>query len=111
MSVIVVGSLSIFSSSVGLAMMLIVPAGAGIVGGQFCINALSVSIYPTAARATGIGWALGIGRFGAILSPLIAAQLVAPDTIQTYFMIGALPSFICAAGVFYLKNDFDRLET
>ncbi len=36
--------------------------GTGFVGGQSALNALAATMYPTAARSTGIGWAMGIGR-------------------------------------------------
>jgi hypothetical protein len=31
------------------------------------LSALSGTIYPTSIRSTGIGWAFGVGRVGAIL--------------------------------------------
>ncbi|MCH7696915.1 MAG: hypothetical protein IIB73_11630 [Proteobacteria bacterium] len=31
---------------------------------------LTPALYPAAVRTTGIGWAIGMGRFGAVLSPL-----------------------------------------
>jgi hypothetical protein len=37
-------------------------SGVGIIGGQNGSHALSSDYYPTAIRATGVGWALGIGR-------------------------------------------------
>jgi AAHS family 4-hydroxybenzoate transporter-like MFS transporter len=36
-------------------------AGSCIVGGQIAANALAATFYPTLVRATGVGWALGIG--------------------------------------------------
>ncbi len=33
-------------------------------------------LYPAAIRTTGMGWAIGIGRLGAILAPVIAGLLV-----------------------------------
>jgi len=46
-------------------------------GAQIGMNALAASIYPTASRATGVGWALGIGRWGSILGPVIGGMLMA----------------------------------
>ena len=39
------------------------------------LYAVGPPLYPTAVRATGMGWAIGIGRFGAILSPLVSGAL------------------------------------
>lgn len=57
-----------------LAFALTVLARAGIIGSQFCINALASAFYPTAVRSTGVGWALGVGRIGSILGPLIGGS-------------------------------------
>lgn len=38
--------------------------------------ALSANIYPSAARSTAVGWALGFGRIGTILGPMLAGILV-----------------------------------
>lgn len=47
------------------------------------------SVYPTEIRTTALGWALGIGRFGAIASPLIAGSMLdneySPQTIYLLF--------------------------
>jgi AAHS family 4-hydroxybenzoate transporter-like MFS transporter len=44
--------------------------GIGIGAGQHGINAVSGALYPPAIRATGAGWALGVGRGGQIVGPL-----------------------------------------
>src|ERR1700689_4153857 len=51
-------------------------AGFCIVGGQIAANALAAGYYPTAVRATGVGWALGIGRVGSIIGPLVGGVLL-----------------------------------
>ena len=33
-------------------------------------------LYPASIRATGLGWAIGIGRIGAVLAPVTAGLLV-----------------------------------
>jgi len=54
-------------------------AGYGTIGTQNLINAYVGRYYPTSARATGIGWALGIGRLGAILGPLAGGLVLDSD--------------------------------
>jgi MFS family permease len=48
-------------------------------------------LYPAAIRATGMGWAIGIGRIGAILAPLSAGLLVDAGwgTSALYFAFAA----------------------
>ena len=48
------------------ALLLGIIANAAMAG----LYAVGPPLYPTAVRATGMGWAIGIGRFGAILAPL-----------------------------------------
>jgi MFS transporter, AAHS family, 4-hydroxybenzoate transporter len=68
--------LAVFHPPFGL--LLAVICGAGVAGGcQGGINALSALTYPRASRATGAGWALGVGRVGAIAGPLVGGGLLA----------------------------------
>jgi AAHS family 4-hydroxybenzoate transporter-like MFS transporter len=68
-----------------------------VVGSQIGANALAGVFYPASIRSTGVGWALGIGRFGAVVGPLIGGALLAAKMpIATVFLIVAIPS-VCAA--------------
>jgi AAHS family 4-hydroxybenzoate transporter-like MFS transporter len=85
--------------SPNLLMALTFGAGFCIIGGQNSANALAAIFYPTAMRASGVGWSLGIGRIGAILGPLIAGALLAAQyPMQSLFMLGAIaPACACVA--------------
>lgn len=50
--------------------------GVFLFGSMAGLYALVPATYPPAVRATGMGWALGIGRFGAIVAPTTAGVLV-----------------------------------
>jgi MFS transporter, AAHS family, 4-hydroxybenzoate transporter len=72
-------------------------AGFCVVGGQTGANALAGTFYPASVRSTGVGWALGIGRFGAVVGPLIGGMLLAAKLpTRDLFAVGAIPS-LCAA--------------
>jgi AAHS family 4-hydroxybenzoate transporter-like MFS transporter len=75
-------------------------AGFCVVGAQGVANAFAGNYYPAAIRATGVGWALGVGRFGSILGPLVGGILlslhVTTQTLFTFFAIPALIAAICA---------------
>lgn len=59
------------------------------------LTILTPELYPTRARTTGAGWALGAGRIGAITAPLAIGTLIAGGTSPVFIIIGA--SFaICA---------------
>jgi len=50
--------------------------GAGLVGSQLLMNGVVTELYPTRIRVTAVGWALGVGRVGTVLGPLIGGFLL-----------------------------------
>ena len=72
-------------------------AGWCVVGGQPGMNAFAATFYPTYLRSTGIGWALGIGRMGAIVGPYIGGLLIGAQwSSQQLFWAAAVPAVISA---------------
>lgn len=72
-------------------------AGFFIIGGQLALNAFTNNFYPSHVRATGAGWALGVGRFGSILGPLFGAMLLAMHIpVPQIFFYCAIPAVIAA---------------
>jgi AAHS family 4-hydroxybenzoate transporter-like MFS transporter len=55
--------------------------------------ALAVTSYPAGIRATGIGWQMGMGRFGQVLAPMLTGALLAAgvDSAQTFYVVAAAP--------------------
>lgn len=47
------------------------------VGAQMCTVVYCASFYETALRSTGVGWAIGIGRVGSIVGPVLGGLLLA----------------------------------
>jgi MFS transporter, AAHS family, 4-hydroxybenzoate transporter len=72
-------------------------AGLAVLGAQFGNNAAAGLLYPTPVRAKGVGWALGIGRFGAVVGPLVGAQLLAMNLpLRQLFLAAAAPMLVGA---------------
>src|ERR1700761_65877 len=71
------GAIGQLGHSALLVSLAIFAAGFCVVGGQIAANALTAGFYPTSVRATGVGWALGIGRIGSIVGPLVGGVLLA----------------------------------
>ncbi len=91
-SIAALGSLGFSIPAVLLAVFL---SGFGVVGAQIGANAYAAGFYPTAFRASGVGWALGIGRIGSIVGPLIGGVLLSLNApLSTIFVLGALPAAI-----------------
>lgn len=78
-------------------------SGFGVVGAQIGCNALTAAVYPTAIRATGVGWALGVGRIGAIVGPLVGGVLLAAGWgPQNLILLAVVPAVIASLAVFVL---------
>lgn len=72
-------------------------AGFCVVGAQTGANALAAESYPTAVRSTGTGWALGIGRIGSIVGPLVGGLLLSSELdVKRVFWVAAIPPVIAA---------------
>jgi MFS transporter, AAHS family, 4-hydroxybenzoate transporter len=66
-------------------------------GAQTSLNAFAPGCYPTMARATGVSWMLGIGRFGSIVGSLAGGALLGIGWgFSAVLVILAIPA-LCAA--------------
>jgi MFS transporter, AAHS family, 4-hydroxybenzoate transporter len=76
-----------------------------VVGGQNGLNAYAGMLYPTFVRSTGVGWALGVGRIGGVLGPLLVGGLFALSwTVSSIFVIAVIPPIIGAVAVLMLGS-------
>jgi AAHS family 4-hydroxybenzoate transporter-like MFS transporter len=96
-AVFAIGAIGQLGHSVILVTMAIFAAGFCIVGGQIAANALAAGYYPTAVRATGVGWALGIGRVGSIVGPLVGGALLTMKWSAGEVFVAAAAAALCAA--------------
>ena len=96
-AVFAVGAIGHLGHSVILVTLAIFAAGFCIVGGQIAANALAAAFYPTAVRATGVGWALGIGRVGSIVGPLVGGVLLSMKWSAAEVFMTAAGAALCAA--------------
>lgn len=96
-AVFAVGAIGQLGHSVIFVSIAIFAAGFCIVGGQIAANALAAGFYPTSVRATGVGWALGIGRIGSIVGPLVGGALLAAKWSTGSVFMAAATAALCAA--------------
>jgi benzoate transport len=99
-------ALLLFSSLQTTATILLGLGSIGLMQGGFIgLYAVSARIYPAALRVTGIGWAAGVARFGAILGPFVAGLLVAGGMgMGGSFVVFAIPLAIAAAAVLSMRS-------
>jgi AAHS family 4-hydroxybenzoate transporter-like MFS transporter len=74
-------------------------------GGQKSAIALAAVFYPNEIRSTGLGWALGIGRFGGIAGPAVAGMLFSAHWLPAHlFYLAALMMLCASAAVFVMGH-------
>ena len=66
----------VFAADLRAAFPIALAIGVFLFGSMVGLYAATPILYPADIRATGMGWAIGIGRLGAILAPVIAGLLV-----------------------------------
>ena len=97
--ILALASVGPLAGSLGL---LVAAAGFFMSGAQTGLNAFAPNCYPTMARATGVSWMLGMGRFGSILGSSIGGVFLAAGLgFQTIIALLAVPAIL--AGLAVLK--------
>ncbi|KIV75473.1 benzoate MFS transporter BenK [Pseudomonas sp. FeS53a] len=104
----VVAALSIsllgFKSPTPVLYLLIGIAGATTIGTQILLYATAAQFYGLAFRSTGLGWASGIGRNGAIVGPLLGGALLGINLpLPLNFMAFAIPGAIAALAMCFVQ--------
>jgi AAHS family 4-hydroxybenzoate transporter-like MFS transporter len=110
LSSLTIASIGLAGSVAGLAAAATFFAGFFTFGAQNAANAIAATSYPTAMRSTGVGWALGIGRTGQVVGPLVGGFLLSlrwPANDILYVV--ALPGLVAAVaallvGVFAVRS-------
>lgn len=84
-------------------------AGLAVNAVQIGMYAVSAHIYPTRCRSSGIGWALGVGRLGGILSSFGGGVLLAQGGSQGFFRGIALVLVFSCASLLAIRNHLPRV--
>lgn len=96
-------AIGLAGANVPMLAVTIIGCGMCVIGGQSFINVLSAILYPTSVRSTGVGWALGVGRVGALVGPVIGGLLLAAHiTSRNLFFTIAVPSLVAAFAMLVL---------
>ncbi len=104
-AVFAVGAIGELGHNAFLIWVAVFASGFCVVGGQIAANALAAAFYPTSVRATGVGWALGIGRVGSIVGPLVGGVLLTMKwSTESVFMAAAAAALCAALAAFSLSR-------
>ncbi|MDD2054293.1 MFS transporter [Pseudomonas putida] len=87
-------------------------AGLGIGGQQIVLNYMVAQAYPTALRATATGWAIALGRVGAIIGSASGGWFLEQGGPAGYYLALVAPLAIAAAGLMIIRprKDAEGLE-
>jgi benzoate transport len=79
--------------------------GFAVQGGFIGLYSVAARLYPTEVRTTGVGWAIGAGRTGAIAGPALGGILVGVGlSMSTNFIVFALPLVAAAAATGLIRS-------
>jgi benzoate transport len=112
LTVLAMAAFGYFSSDLTLAFVTAFGIGTFIFGSMAGLYSFAPIVYPARIRTTGMGWAIGIGRFGAILAPVTAGVLLDrgwnPPNLYYAF---ALPLLVAIGTVFALHRNTGTVHT
>jgi AAHS family 4-hydroxybenzoate transporter-like MFS transporter len=96
-------AIGLAGANVPILTVAVAACGMCVIGGQSFINVMSAVLYPTGVRSTGVGWALGVGRVGAIVGPVVGGLLLgAHMTPQHLFFTISVPALVAALAMLIL---------
>jgi AAHS family 4-hydroxybenzoate transporter-like MFS transporter len=78
-------------------------AGLGVGGQQIVLNYMVAQAYPTALRATATGWAIALGRVGAIVGSASGGWFLEHGGPSGFYLALALPLVIATAGLMIIR--------
>jgi len=104
-----VGALSLtlmgYTKSTELLFVVVFVVGASTLGTQLLAYAYAGEFYPMAIRSTGVGFASGIGRMGAILAPILIGFLVSLNLpLEQNFMAIGLAGLLGMIAVMLINH-------
>ncbi|PZO65827.1 MAG: MFS transporter [Paracoccus denitrificans] len=100
----VVAAFGYLSVSLAVTLTLAYLAGFTTNGGFNAFYALAAALYPTEIRSTGIGWAMGIGRIGAVIGPLLGGVLIGQGlSLAGLLAVFALPLVIAGLASLFIR--------
>nr|WP_174506632.1 MFS transporter [Acinetobacter sp. Marseille-Q1620] len=108
-STLIIGALALvglgFNSPQPVIYLLVALAGAASIGCSILLYSYVAQYYPLAVRSTGLGWASGIGRVGAIVGPIVIGFLLGMDLPHKMnFIAVAIPAIIAAIAVVLIRE-------
>lgn len=101
-AMLVFGSLAM---PVWLTLLVAFLIGVLLQGGYNGVWPIAAGAYPAAVRATGVGWAIGVGRGGAVIGPMLGGYLMAASApLPVLFGAFCVPLLVGALAAFLVER-------
>jgi MFS transporter, AAHS family, 4-hydroxybenzoate transporter len=106
-----IAAIALFTLPYAILCVTTLLAGVTIIGSQTGANGACGKLYPARMRTSGLGWAFGIGRLGAIAAPVLGGYLLALGLPPTrIFLSACLFALIAAAATALLAFRGSHVE-
>ena len=87
-------------------MLILFIMGFFVQGGFVGLYSVSARLYPMEIRTTGIGWGIGLGRFGAIISPALGGVAIGLELpVVVIFTLFAIPFVISGVAQYLIRSE------
>ena len=97
--------IGVATTNVPVLVLAVFGVGFGISGAQIGANALAAAFYPTTSRATGVSWALAVGRTGSVLGSMVGGALLAAQlSNESIFLMLAVPAVLAALALLAMSR-------
>lgn len=101
-----VALIGVLAAQLTLMLLAVFVAGLFVLGTQGQLFNLGTSLYPTEIRATGLGTAVGVGRVGSVMGPLVGGVLILTGLgVPTYFAFFGALLFLGAIAVMGVRRE------
>jgi MFS transporter, AAHS family, 4-hydroxybenzoate transporter len=92
-----IAAIALFALPYAILCVMTLLAGVTIIGSQTGANGACGKLYPARMRTSGLGWAFGIGRLGAIAAPVLGGYLLSLGLPPTRIFLSACLFALVAA--------------
>ncbi len=90
---------------VGAVLLTAIAIGITLQGGFNGIYPLAACVYPVEVRSSGLGWAMGLGRAGAVIGPMMAGYILSLHLpLIALFLVLAIPLVIAALSAVSIRQ-------
>jgi MFS transporter, AAHS family, 3-hydroxyphenylpropionic acid transporter len=90
-----------YTQTFGMLMVMAAITGFGVLGAQFSLYGVAPQLYPISGRGSGVGFAVAMGRIGAIAGPILVGKFLGEGSSEDQAILIMAPIALLAGIVFF----------